>query len=114
MKAISGVVPNRPRRRSCPVSEAIDTAALRGLVDFAVEAEAAAICLPAYGSEFYKLTEPERLEVVEVAVDQAGGRLPVMAQCNHGSARAPPPARPPKRRHRRRGHFLRAARGSFR
>lgn len=85
MKPISGVVPIVPTP-FVPGSEAVDAAALRRLVDFAVEAEAAAVCLPAYGSEFYKLTEPERLQVVEVAVDQAGGRLPVMAQCNHGSA----------------------------
>ena len=85
MKSISGVVPIVPTP-FVPGSEDIDTAALRRLVDFAVDAEAAAICLPAYGSEFYKLTDQERLDVVEVAVDQAGGRLPVMAQCNHGSA----------------------------
>ena len=85
MKPISGVVPIIPTP-FVPGTEAVDAAALRRLVDFAVEAEAAAICLPAYGSEFYKLTEPERLQVVEVAVDQADGRLPVMAQCNHGSA----------------------------
>ena len=86
MKSISGVVPIVPTP-FVPGSEAVDAAALRRLVDFAVDAEAAAICLPAYGSEFYKLTEPERLEVVEVAVDQAAGRLPLMAQCNHGSAK---------------------------
>ena len=85
MNTISGVVPIVPTP-FVPGSEDIDTAALRRLVDFAVDAEAAAICLPAYGSEFYKLTDQERLDVVEVAVDQAGGRLPVMAQCNHGSA----------------------------
>ena len=85
MKPISGVVPIVPTP-FVPGSEDIDAAALRRLVDFAVDAEAAAICLPAYGSEFYKLTDQERLDVVEVAVDQAGGRLPVMAQCNHGSA----------------------------
>ena len=89
MKPISGVVPIVPTP-FVPGSEEVDATALRRLVDFAVDAEAAAICLPAYGSEFYKLTEPERLEVVEVAVDQAAGRLPVMAQCNHGSATGPP------------------------
>ena len=93
MKSISGVVPIVPTP-FVPGSEDIDTAALRRLVDFAVDAEAAAICLPAYGSEFYKLTDQERLDVVEVAVDQAAGRLPVMAQCNHGSAQWAPPRWP--------------------
>ena len=41
--------------------EAIDEEALRRLVEFAVEKKFSAICLPAYGSEFYKLTEDERI-----------------------------------------------------
>ena len=38
-------------------------------------------------SEFYKLTDQERLEVVRIAVERAGGRLAVIAQCNHASSR---------------------------
>ena len=43
--------------------------------------------MPAYGSEYYKLTDGERLEVVEAVVDHAAGRFRVIAQCNHGAAR---------------------------
>ncbi|MFN0164828.1 MAG: dihydrodipicolinate synthase family protein [Bryobacteraceae bacterium] len=68
-------------------AEQLDEAALRRLVDHAVRARLRAICLPAYGSEFYKLTEDERLRMVAVAVEQANGRVRVFAQSNHGSAR---------------------------
>ena len=66
--------------------ESIDESVLRRTVDFCVDAELAAICLPAYGSEFYKLSDQEREFVVEVAIDQAAGRIPVVAQANHPAA----------------------------
>ena len=66
--------------------ETIDEASLRRMVDFAAEREFSAICLPAYASEFYKLSEEERLRVVKIAVEQAAGRVQVIAQSNHGSA----------------------------
>jgi 2-keto-3-deoxy-L-arabinonate dehydratase len=68
-------------------NEDIDEAALRRLIEFAVEIGVGAVCLPAYGSEFYKLTELERVRVVQIAVEQAAGRLLVMAQGNHISSR---------------------------
>src|SRR5262245_39556880 len=46
-----------------------------------------AVCLPAFASEFYKLSDEERLETVRIAVEIVGGRLPVIGQANHGSAR---------------------------
>ena len=67
-------------------NEVIDEEALRQLVQFAVDKNFCAICLPAYGSEFYKLTEAERIRVVKIAVQQAAGRINVIAQSNHGSA----------------------------
>jgi len=54
-----------------------DWASLRGLVDFAHAAGDCAICLPAYASEFYKLSEDERREAVARAVEYAAGRVPV-------------------------------------
>jgi dihydrodipicolinate synthase/N-acetylneuraminate lyase len=67
-------------------SEEIDEGALRRLVEFAVATGLGAICLPAYGSEYYKLSEQERVRVVQVAVSQAAGRTLVVAQSNHGSS----------------------------
>src|SRR5262245_47955522 len=68
-------------------NEEIDEEALRRLVAFAADIRLSAICLPAYGSEFYKLSDEERLCVVKIAVEEAAGRLLVVAQSNHGSAK---------------------------
>jgi dihydrodipicolinate synthase/N-acetylneuraminate lyase len=82
---LSGIIPIIPT----PFTDAdeIDIVASRGLVEFAIAAGANAICLPAYASEFYKLDAAERLLVVETAVDQARGRVPVLGQVNYPSAR---------------------------
>jgi len=84
-RGVDGIVPVVPI--PFDENEAVDEAALRRLVEFAVKCGVGAICLPAYGSEFYKLTDRERLDVVRVAVEQAAGRTLVIAQSNHGSAR---------------------------
>lgn len=65
--------------------EEIDEAALRSLIDFAVSCGVEAVCLPAYASEFYKLTDDEKLRVVEVAVAHSAGRIKIVAQSNHPS-----------------------------
>ncbi len=82
---VSGVVPVIPT--PFDTEENLDADSLRGLIDFAAVSGARAVCLPAYGSEFYKLTEAERARVVEVAVQQARGRLQVIAQSNHASSK---------------------------
>ncbi len=84
-KPIGGVVPIIPV--PFDAEESVDEDGLQRLVDFAVASELDAICLPAYGSEFYKLSEGERVRVVELAARQAAGRLRVVAQCNHGSSK---------------------------
>lgn len=83
-KDLSGAVPIIPI--PFDKSENIDEEALRRLVEFAASARFTGICLPAYGSEFYKLSDEERIFVVKTAVDQAAGRLQVVAQSNHGSS----------------------------
>lgn len=82
---IDGVVPVVPTP-FCE-DESIDYKALAACVHFAVECGVSAVCLPAYGSEFYKLSELERGKVVETAVAASGGRLPVIGQSNHPSAK---------------------------
>jgi 4-hydroxy-tetrahydrodipicolinate synthase len=83
--AIRGVVPIIP----VPFleDESIDHEGLAAACSFAARQGVGAICLPAYGSEFYKLSDEERLQAVRVAVDAVAGRVPVMGQSNHGSAR---------------------------
>jgi dihydrodipicolinate synthase/N-acetylneuraminate lyase len=79
--ALSGVVPIIPTPFTA--DEDIDEAALRNLVEFAIAKGIKAACLPAYASEFYKLTDEEKLQVVKIAVQQAAGRMQIVAQCNH-------------------------------
>lgn len=67
--------------------EQVDFESLGRLIDFAAEAHVTAACLPAYGSEFYKLSESERADVVREAVRFAGGRIKIVAQSNHPSSR---------------------------
>ncbi|XOV91552.1 MAG: dihydrodipicolinate synthase family protein [Bacteroidota bacterium] len=63
----------------------IDEEALRSLIDFAIQSNLTAVCLPAYASEFYKLSDDERLHVVKVATAHAKGRIKIVAQSNHPS-----------------------------
>lgn len=66
--------------------EDVDEPALCRLVDFAASCRVSAICLPAYASEFYKLSDVERARVVRIAAQRAAGRLLIIGQSNHGSA----------------------------
>ncbi len=82
---IQGVVPILPT--PFRADDEVDLGALGALVDFAIAAGAAAVGTPAFGSEFYKLTDSERLRVLESVMARATGRIPVVAQCNHHSPR---------------------------
>lgn len=83
--SIQGVVPILPT--PFRADDEVDLDALGALVDFAIKAGAAAVGTPAFGSEFYKLTDSERLRVLESVMARANGRIPVVAQCNHHSPR---------------------------
>lgn len=78
-----GVVPIIPTPFT--ETEEIDADALRSLIDFAIAGGIEAVCLPAYASEFYKLTDEEKLQVVRIAVEHAAGRIKIVAQSNHAS-----------------------------
>ena len=82
-KELFGVVPIIPTPFT--EKEEIDEDALRRLIDFAVAAGVEAACLPAYASEFYKLTDGEKLRVVKIAIEHSGGRIQIIAQSNHPS-----------------------------
>jgi 4-hydroxy-tetrahydrodipicolinate synthase len=82
---LQGVVPILPT--PFLADETIDLAALDREVRFAAEAGFRAACLPAYASEFYKLTEAERDQLVERAIATADGNIAIVAQANHPSAR---------------------------
>ena len=80
---INGIVPIIPT--PFHLDGAPDWKSLASLLDFAVAGGVSAVCLPAYASEFYKLTDSERRDVVIRAVDILGARLPVIGQVNHVS-----------------------------
>lgn len=82
---LRGVVPVVPTPFGA--DESIDVESLASVADWIAGRGLAGMCLPAYGSEFYKLTEAERDQVVAVAVHANAGRVPVVAQANHPSAR---------------------------
>ncbi len=82
---LHGVIPIVPT--PFRADESIDLDALAACVRFAAECGFNAACLPAYASEFYKLSEAERLQVVETAIAAADGRIGIVAQSNHPSAR---------------------------
>ena len=56
-------------------------------VEAAIVFGISAVCLPAYASEFYKLSGKERLAVVKTAVEASKGRMTVVGQSNHPSAK---------------------------
>lgn len=84
LERIDGIVPVIPTPFTA--DQEVDWRALRGLVRFAQGCGVPAACLPAYASEFYKLTQPERQRIVEEALDEARGQLPLIAQVNYPSA----------------------------
>jgi 2-keto-3-deoxy-L-arabinonate dehydratase len=77
---LNGIVPIIPTPFTA--AEQIDWPSLPRLIDFACASGACAMCLPAYASEFYKLSEGERLRLITEAVRHAAGRIPVFAQVN--------------------------------
>ena len=82
---LRGVVPVVPTPFTR--DEAIDLDALADCVRYAANSGLCAVCLPAYASEFYKLSDAERRQVVQTAIRAAEGRIGVMAQANHPSSR---------------------------
>ena len=80
---LEGIVPILPVPFNA--DETIDEESLRRLVEYCVAEGAGGVCLPAYASEFYKLSEQERIDVVRIVASQAQGRIPVVGQANHGS-----------------------------
>ncbi len=64
---------------------AIDDASLRREVDFCIRAGAGGLVIPAIASEFFTLSDAERDRVIAITVEQADGRVPVIAGVTSGS-----------------------------
>lgn len=78
---ITGIVPVLPTPFDS--EEQLDLGSLQQLVRFCATSGFSAFCLPAYASEFYKLSEFERIQVIECAIEAADGDIQVIAQSNH-------------------------------
>lgn len=82
-RALSGIVPVLPTPFG--PDDSLDLDSLARAVDFCAEKGTPAACIPAYASEFYKLTMEERYRLVEEAVRASAGRIKIIAQSNHFS-----------------------------
>lgn len=82
--SLEGIIPVIPT--PFDAQEGIDWGDFDRLLAFACAIDVGAVCLPAYASEFYKLSDAERRLLIARAVEQSGGRLIVIAQANAGSA----------------------------
>lgn len=81
---IDGVLPIIPTPFTR--EDRLDFLALERLLEFASKTRVCGVCLPAYASEFYKLIDTERRDLVYQSIRILDGRLPVVAQVNHVSA----------------------------
>jgi dihydrodipicolinate synthase/N-acetylneuraminate lyase len=81
---IDGIIPIIPTPFG--PDDQIDWQAHKRLLDFAAAAGVCAVCLPAYASEFYKLSDSERCQLIASAAEHLNGRLPVIGQANSASA----------------------------
>lgn len=82
---INGIVPIIPT--PFDTRQSISWDGLCGLLDFACAIDVCAVCLPAYASEYYKLSDAERRQVICKAVEHSDNRVPVIAQTNAASAK---------------------------
>ena len=58
--------------------DTFDEAAFRRLIDFQIAAGASGLLVIGGSGEFVSLTPPERQRVIDVAIDQTAGRVPVI------------------------------------
>src|SRR3954453_4259807 len=67
--------------------ESLDLDGQRRVTEFLIDAGSTAICVLANYSEQFSLTDDERTQVLEATLDQAAGRVPVIATTSSYSAR---------------------------
>lgn len=79
---ISGVVPILPTPFNA--DETIDERAFEQILAFVKSAGCTVVGLPAFGSEFYKLSGEERSRILDIVFENANG-LKIIVQCNHPS-----------------------------
>ncbi len=66
---------------------AVDYAALRRLIDWHIQAGTDCICVVGTTGESPTVTVDEHCEIIRVSVQQAAGRVPIMAGCGANSTK---------------------------
>jgi 4-hydroxy-tetrahydrodipicolinate synthase len=82
---LSGVIPIAPTTFFGDGD--LDLASQRRVFDFIIDARSDAVCVLANFSEQYSLTDAERDQLIDVAMEQVAGRIPVIVTASHFSAR---------------------------
>ncbi len=85
MTELKGIVPVLPTPFNH--QSEIDFCSLKKIVKFLVAKCAGGVCTPAYASEFYKLSDRERQQVIETVVAESDRKVPVVACVGHPSTR---------------------------
>ncbi len=83
MSRIRGIIPILPT----PFTDdgAVDEAGMRRVVSYVLAAGAHGVAFPAMASEFYALTDAERLRLTELIVTEVGGAVPVVGTATSAS-----------------------------
>jgi len=85
-RGLAGIIPIVPT--AFTDAGDVDLPSLRRTVDFLIDAGVHGLAVLGVASEVYSLTDAERSAVIEAAVEQAAGRLPVLAGSSHNSGEA--------------------------
>lgn len=83
---IHGIIPILPTPFAGDGS--IDETGMRRTIAYVLEAGAHGVAFPAMASEFYSLTDRERLRLTEVTVHEVGGAVPVVGTATSQSPQA--------------------------
>jgi len=86
MSRLHGIIPILPT----PFTDdgSVDEAGMRRVVDYVLSAGAHGVAFPAMASEFYALTDSERLRLTELVVTEVGGAVPVVGTATAQSPQA--------------------------
>lgn len=86
MSRIEGIIPILPS----PFTDdgAVDEAGMRQVVSYMLSAGAHGVAFPAMASEFYALTDAERLRLTELIVTEVSGAVPVVGTATAQSPQA--------------------------
>ncbi len=86
MSRIEGIIPILPS----PFTDdgAVDEAGMRRVLSYVLSAGAHGVAFPAMASEFYALTDAERLRLTELIVTEVAGQVPVVGTATAQSPQA--------------------------